>query len=78
MLEDGGGFMFRLPLKMDAYNRQTLLQSLRSVIADEMKSPGSQHDIIRRAVSGTNFVQVAPRQNSRRADNDVSEPLGLV
>jgi hypothetical protein len=70
MLEDGGGFMFRLSPRLDAYSRQAVLQSLQSVIAAEMKSPGSQHDILRQAVSGCNLVQVAPRQDRRRADND--------
>ena len=77
MLEDGGGFMFSLPPKLDAYSRQALRRSLRSAIAAEMKSPGSQHDIIRQAVSGSKFVQVAPRPDWRRADNDISAALNL-
>lgn len=47
MLEDGGGFMFRLAYDLDAYSRQVLLQSLRPVIGLEMRRPGSQHDAIR-------------------------------
>lgn len=49
ILEDGGGFMFRLPAELDAYSRQVLLQSLQSMILAEMNSPGSQHQNIRAA-----------------------------
>lgn len=49
ILEDGGGFMFRLPPELDAYSRQVLLQSLRPIILAEMNNPGSQHENIREA-----------------------------
>ena len=46
MLEDGSGLMFRLRSGLDVYSRQALLQSLQSVIFDEMKSPGSMYEEI--------------------------------
>jgi len=49
ILEDGGGFMFYLPSDLDAYSRQVLLQSLRSMISAEFNNPGSQHENIRTA-----------------------------
>jgi len=49
ILEDGGGFMVRLPSDLDPYSRQVLLQSLRPIILAEMSSPGSQHENIRTA-----------------------------
>jgi hypothetical protein len=49
ILEDGGGFMFRLLPDLDSYGRQVLLQSLRPMILAEMNNPGSQHENIRNA-----------------------------
>lgn len=49
ILEDGGGFMFRLSPELDAYSRQVLLQSLQPIILAEMNSPGSQHENIKEA-----------------------------
>jgi hypothetical protein len=49
MLEDGGGFMFRLRSELDEYSRQVLLQSLQPIILAEMESPGGQHEIIKMA-----------------------------
>lgn len=56
MLEDGGGFMFRLSPDLDAYSRQVLLQSLQTAISAEMNSPGSQHENIRAACESAEYL----------------------
>ena len=56
VLEDGGGFMAWLPPGLAPYTQQVFLQSLQSVIAAEMRMPGSQHKAIKDACDNAKYL----------------------